>query len=167
MFCVRCGRQVGEADRFCPGCGSAYGGAVPLMPTAGRIAGHVRLLGILWIALSAFRLLPGLFLVALFEHGFPFPGGQQVPDFLPGFLHTVGVLMILGGIVGILVGVGLLQRQSWARMGAIILGGLSLMDMPFGTALGIYSLWVLLPAESEQEYRQMAADTIRTSRGLA
>jgi hypothetical protein len=27
--------------------------------------------------------------------------------------------------------------------------------MPFGTALGVYTLWVLLPAKSEEEYRQM------------
>ena len=27
-------------------------------------------------------------------------------------------------------------------------------NIPFGTALGIYTLWVLLPAEAEQEYNQ-------------
>jgi hypothetical protein len=31
----------------------------------------------------------------------------------------------------------------------------NLIDMPFGTALGIYTLWVLLPAESEQQYKRM------------
>jgi hypothetical protein len=30
------------------------------------------------------------------------------------------------------------------------------VDMPFGTAIGIYSLWVLLPAASEEEYRRMS-----------
>jgi hypothetical protein len=28
--------------------------------------------------------------------------------------------------------------------------------MPFGTALGAYTLWVLLPAQSEQEYEQIS-----------
>jgi hypothetical protein len=28
--------------------------------------------------------------------------------------------------------------------------------MPFGTALGIYTLWVLLPAQSEEEFRHIA-----------
>ena len=31
-------------------------------------------------------------------------------------------------------------------------GGLNLVDIPFGTALGIYTLWVLIPEESEREY---------------
>jgi hypothetical protein len=28
--------------------------------------------------------------------------------------------------------------------------------VPFGTALGIYTLWVLLPGDSEQEYRRLS-----------
>ena len=59
-------------------------------------------------------------------------------------------------LAGIAAGWGLLQRQPWARMLAIVLGCISLFDMPFGTALGIYTLWVLLPAKSEEEYRQIA-----------
>jgi len=39
---------------------------------------------------------------------------------------------------------------------AIVFGAISLIDIPFGTAIGIYTLWVLLPAESEQEYRTMS-----------
>jgi hypothetical protein len=39
---------------------------------------------------------------------------------------------------------------------AIVFGCIALIHFPFGTALGIYTLWVLLPAESEQEYRRSA-----------
>jgi hypothetical protein len=39
---------------------------------------------------------------------------------------------------------------------AIIAGILALWHIPFGTALGIYTLWVLLPATSEAEYRNLA-----------
>lgn len=55
-----------------------------------------------------------------------------------------------------MVGVGLLNRAPWARMMAIVLGCICLIDMPFGTALGAYTLWVLLPAQSEQEYQQIS-----------
>ncbi|HVX66324.1 MAG TPA: hypothetical protein VHA11_06975 [Bryobacteraceae bacterium] len=130
------------------------------MPRRSRIAGHIRLLGILWVAISAFRVLPGLFLTLVFQNGFPFHGGEDVPDFVPILLHTIGSALLIGGALGILVGVGLLQRKSWARMGALLLGGVSLIDMPFGTALGIYTLWVLLPAESEQEYQRIAENQL-------
>jgi hypothetical protein len=66
-------------------------------------------------------------------------------------------LFLGGAVLGIITGWGLLQRQSWARMLAIIFGCFSLLDIPLGTALGIYTLWVLLPSKSEEEYRQIAS----------
>jgi hypothetical protein len=65
--------------------------------------------------------------------------------------------------VGIAAGWGLLAQQPWARMLTIIFGAFSLVDIPFGTALGIYTLWVLLPAESEQEYRTMSETASRAA----
>jgi hypothetical protein len=125
------------------------------MPVANRVAGHVRLLGMFWLAISAFRLIPGLFLVSIFRHGFPLfaPG---IPDFVHGAMRGIGGLILAGAVLGIVAGWGLLERQPWARMMAIVLGCFSLFDMPFGTALGIYTLWVLLPARSEEEYRRIA-----------
>jgi hypothetical protein len=62
---------------------------------------------------------------------------------------------VIKGVLGIIAGWGLLERQSWARVLALVLGFLSLIHMPFGTAIGVYTLWVLLPGPSEIEYRQM------------
>ncbi|MBZ5575360.1 MAG: zinc ribbon domain-containing protein [Acidobacteriia bacterium] len=154
MFCHVCGTQMQESASFCPSCGKGVG-AVPLMPRQSRIAGHVRLLGIFWLALSAFRLIPGLFLVAMFDRGLWFLP-PEVPGFVHGILQAVGWLFLASGVVGIIAGWGLLDRQPWARMLAIVAGCFNLLDMPFGTALGIYTLWVLLPAQSEAEYRSVA-----------
>ena len=79
----------------------------------------------------------------------------EVPGFVPHLVQSIGFsFMVFAGLGGV-TGWGLLARQSWARMLALILGCLSLLDVPFGTALGIYTLWVLLPAQSEAEYRQL------------
>lgn len=153
MFCVRCGKQLRDNDTFCSSCGVSVSG-VPLMPPRNRLAGHLRLLGILWLALSAFRILPGFFLLFVFHRGFPHMGG--VPFYIHGLMQTIGLLMIVGGVAGIAAGIGLLTRQSWARLLTILLGGVSLIDMPLGTALGIYTLWVLLPGASGQEYARMS-----------
>jgi zinc-ribbon domain len=155
MFCDRCGTQLQETQTFCPACGKAVGG-VPLMPVQSRIAGHVRLLGILWLAVSAFRLVPGLFLISFFGHGPMHFMGPDVPLFVFGLMRAVGTVFLIGAIAGLITGWGLLDRQPWARMLAIVLGCFNLIDLPFGTALGVYTLWVLLPAKSEEEYRQIA-----------
>ena len=153
MFCNSCGTQVSQSATFCSKCGKPMGTST-LMPRQGGIAGHIRLLGILWLAISALRLIPGLILIAIAGSRI-FP--PDIPPFVQALLPAIGLCFLLVAGIGIAIGWGLLARQSWARMLTIVFGAISLIDIPFGTALGIYTLWVLLPAESEEEYRSMAS----------
>jgi len=153
MFCDRCGTRLSDPANFCPGCGKASR-VTPLMPTDSRIAGHIRLLGILWLALSAFHLIPGLILLSLSTHGMWFL--PLAAGFVHVILSVVGWVLLAGSILGLVAGWGLLEREPWARTLAIVMACLNLVHIPFGTALGIYTLWVLLPASSEQEYRSSA-----------
>jgi len=50
----------------------------------------------------------------------------------------------------------LLQRQEWARIVTLVVGFIALLNLPFGTALGIYTIWVLLPTQSDDEYKSLA-----------
>jgi hypothetical protein len=127
----------------------------PLAPVSSRLAGHIRLLAIFWFALSACILLPGLFLLGFSSQLTPlFP--PEVPDFVAGLLPAIGVFLTAIAAVGFFAGWGLLERAPWARTLAIVLACFSLLHPPFGTALGIYTLWVLLPARSEEEYRRVS-----------
>ena len=162
MFCDRCGASVEAEQRFCGRCGREFAGGAggPLLafPRRGRVGEHIRLLGILWLALSALNAVGGMVLLILantvFAHLHELP--NVPPDVPSGFLHALfsalGTIVLLKAAAGFLAGWGLLQRESWARMLAIILAFLALFNIPFGTALGIYTLWVLLPAGADAEY---------------
>ncbi len=39
---------------------------------------------------------------------------------------------------------GLAARRAWARNGSLVLAVLNLLLLPFGTALGLYTIWVAL-----------------------
>lgn len=150
MFCDRCGANLEPSQNFCPSCGKSVR-AVPAIARRSRVSAHLTLLAILWLAISAFRLFPGLILLAMFRPGFQFLP-PEVPTFVHGLIQLIGLIFLGAAALGIITAWGLLQRQPWARMLAIVFGCFSLFDVPFGTALGIYTLWVLLPAESEREY---------------
>lgn len=60
----------------------------------------------------------------------------------------IGIFLALLSIPSIVAGAGLLARQSWARALALIVGTLRMINVPLGTALGIYTLWVLLRDEA-------------------
>jgi hypothetical protein len=51
--------------------------------------------------------------------------------------------MVLG-IPGMVAGYGLLRRKAWGNILAMVVGFLGLVNFPLGTAIGIYTFWVLL-----------------------
>ena len=69
-----------------------------------------------------------------------------------GILAVIGtfiaVFLFLVSVPGLVGGIGLLKRQNWARILVLILSVLQLFNIPFGTAVGIYSLWVLTREET-------------------
>jgi hypothetical protein len=153
MFCDRCGAQLQGPVTFCPYCRRQFAAAPPT-PVVNRVQGHLRNVAVLWLVYSALRLLPGLFLSSFSDWGVPFT--DEVPFFVHGIVRSVAGVFVATGVIGVIAGWGLYERRSWARILAIVLGFISLVHPPFGTAIGIYTLWVLLPASSEMEYQRMA-----------
>jgi hypothetical protein len=154
MFCDQCGNQLDVNQSFCSRCGKEIKGPVVLAaPRPGRVAAHIRLLGILWLALSAFEAMTGVVAIILANSIFSPLGPAHIPLFLHPLILGVGIFSVAKSAGGFLAGWGLLNHQPWARALAIAMGVISLFfHIPFGTALGIYTLWVLLPQHSEEEY---------------
>lgn len=162
MFCDSCGTSIQTGQQFCVRCGKAIlGGA---QAGSSRVAQHAQMLGILWIAYSAMLVLAGVFMLVFFQHVFPMilrnapppHGGGPPPEFILGFMgplmHFIAVLVLAKAAAGIIAGVGILQRAPWSRILTIVLAIVSLISFPFGTALGIYSLWVLLSPNADVEF---------------
>jgi hypothetical protein len=63
---------------------------------------------------------------------------------------SVGGFLILISLPGIVGGFGLLKLQSWARYLVMVLGVLNLVNLPIGTAIGLYTLWALMQPETEE-----------------
>ena len=52
----------------------------------------------------------------------------------------------------VIIGIGLLQIRSWARVAGIVISLLNLFYFPFGTILGVYGLWVLFSRDTERVF---------------
>jgi hypothetical protein len=156
MFCDRCGTSLRGTEAFCATCGKPIHAAPPPpLRTIGRVEGHVRNLGYFWLIYSMLRMAGGWMAGRFFTHWGIF-WNPTFPGVFPHILRGVGMILMATGILGILAGWGLLERQPWARTLAIVLGVLSLFHIGIGTVLGIYTLWVLLPAASAIEYQRTA-----------
>ena len=112
---------------------------------------HVRLVAWLHIILSVLGLLAAAFVLLLFV-GVGLLLAVADESEAMGILAVIGtfiaVFLFLVSVPGLVGGIGLLKRQNWARILVLILSVLQLFNIPFGTAVGIYSLWVLTREET-------------------
>lgn len=178
MFCDRCGTPFTAGTGYCgscgkqllahPGPGPAAGQSLPVARPSieGRVRRNLNTLAGLWLAAGILRLIEfgGLMIFRrlVFQSGWNWPGRWPVGNafgfspFFWGGLLSAGVFMVLFGAGYMLLGWSLLEKQPWARVLGIVLAFLALLRFPFGTALGIYTLWVLLPETSAREYDAIA-----------
>ncbi len=113
-----------------------------------NMAQHVKLVAIFNITFGAIFAFIGV-MALIFFAGIGIASGD--PEAIPvlGVIGTVGFIFMLGlGLPGILGGIGLLKHQEWARILVIALSCLDLFAVPIGTALSIYTFWVLFNDET-------------------
>ena len=156
MFCDGCGATVQPGQAFCSRCGKQILGPITAVQPRQRVQGHIQLLAIFWFALSAFNAICGVVLYIL-ANTLLAPGGSAgAPVFLRPLLSVVAIVVLGGAALGFSAGWGLLHFEPWARVLALVLAFLVLfINIPVGTAVGVYTLWILLPGESEQEYEAL------------
>jgi hypothetical protein len=75
---------------------------------------------------------------------------SQKPDEAPLIISLVPILLLLSimSIPHLIGAIGLLKWKSWGRILVIIYSCIYLIGFPIGTAIGVYSLWILLKKES-------------------
>lgn len=117
---------------------------------------HVKVLGVLYIVLGALGVGTALFFALAIGATGGIVGQAAPPEdaaiALPviGLVGTAFVVFLLAvSLPGLITGIGLLKFQPWARIVGIVVAAINLLNIPFGTAVGIYALWVLLNKETE------------------
>lgn len=121
------------------------------------MAQHVKILGILHIVFGALGVFAAGIVLLVFGGISAVVGLSDQTTNLPApILGAIGgfifILLLVLSLPGLVIGVGLMQFKRWARIAGIILSVLDLFNLPFGTALGIYGLWVLLNQETERMF---------------
>ncbi len=108
---------------------------------------HIKVVGILFIALGALSALVALMLfIAVFSGLLPTDQSAVEATTIAG--GVIAALLLLISCASIIGGVGLLQRRSWARPLCIFLAALNLFNFPLGSVVGIYAIWTLLKPET-------------------
>jgi hypothetical protein len=147
------------------GCASA---SSPLKPdrsaSKSALRSQLDFLGVLFIVWGLLTALVGVSTLALGVGAFAIilsssrnaQGGNVAAGLTAAIFTTLAVIAIVWGAAHVAAGVPLRKRKPWARMLALGLGSVDLLLLPYGTALGIYALYVLLSESGKTLFTSMA-----------
>ena len=80
------------------------------------------------------------------------------------FIGTlIGLFLIMVSVPEIVGGVWLLRHRPWARILLMIMAVLELIRIPLGTALGVYTIWVLVQDDTKRILEGAGDSTQRAS----
>ena len=118
---------------------------------------HVKVLGVIYLAVGGCMLLGALFLALTLGGVAGIVGAAADPDDAAIAIPILGIAgTALTAFLGIfslpslITGYGLFNFKPWSRVVGIVLSAISLIFIPFGTIAGAYGLWVLLSKDTER-----------------
>jgi hypothetical protein len=174
MHCSGCGQVLMAGQGFCSRCGRVSGLGMPMAsapgvgpwgwPPLAQIERQVNALAWGWLVYSGVAAFFGLIGLAFWNAS----NGAHMgalgslccrvghPGIGNVWMGFAVVALQLHVVLGFAAGFGLLQKTTWGRWVAIVAGFLAILHFPLGTALGIWTLVVLLKAPNAAGYEAMA-----------
>jgi hypothetical protein len=118
---------------------------------------HVRVVAILNIVFGAIGILFALGFLVFFGGLAAVANAEDSDTGGPMVLGLIGGLVsffvAIFSIPSIIAGYGLLHYRPWAHTLTIVISILNLINVPLGTALGVYGLWVLFNKDTKPLFR--------------
>ena len=84
------------------------------------------------------------------------PAGESVMAIV---LVFVGIFSLLLSLPSFVAGFGMLKQKSWAKIWAMIAGGIAGMSFPLGTALCVYTFWFLFSGGGKELYAEKKSNS--------
>jgi hypothetical protein len=113
---------------------------------------HIKAVGILWIVKGILGIFAGFIVLSILLGVGVFAGAASGEEIVLPILASIGlflgILLTVLSLPEIIAGFGIMKHKQWGRILGLVVGALNLLDIPLGTALGVYTFWVLLKDES-------------------
>ncbi|MDZ7292710.1 MAG: hypothetical protein ONB44_06690 [candidate division KSB1 bacterium] len=113
---------------------------------------HVKILGGLYLVFGILGLIVAIVFLNALTGQVAFPRRLLIFS-TSGFGAVLAFFFAIVSVPAIIGGTALLLRQPWARILVLILGFVNIFNIPLGTILGIYTIWVLTREQATQELK--------------
>jgi hypothetical protein len=116
---------------------------------------HVSFVGALHIGFGLLGVAGALAIIFGFQFLFELVEDEPIAQDVLSFIgNSIGLILIFFSSLGVIGGIGLFSYRPWARILVMIVSALNCLNVPVGTAKGIYSLWVLMQPETIELFEE-------------
>ncbi len=118
---------------------------------------HINVVAALQIGLSIFSLLISFLIFTVLKLVGGFVDDANGATILSMIADIIAIVFIIVSFPGLLAGFGLYKRKEWARVLTLVLSIIEIFNFPFGTAIGIYSIWALIQPENVAAFQSASS----------
>jgi hypothetical protein len=116
--------------------------------TARPIDTHVTLLASCYLALSLIGVLTAAIVFTAIVGGGLLSGDEEAIFITSTVGTAIAAIVFVLSVPGLFASYGLFKRRGWSRFLTLVVGAMNVLIVPFGTALAVYTFWVLTREES-------------------
>ncbi len=107
------------------------------------------LVGALHVGFGILGLLGSLAIYLTFKFAYGFIEEEPLVESIFALVgNSLSLIILFISVLGIIGGAGLFSYKSWARVLVMIVSAINCLNVPVGTAKGVYSIWVLMQPET-------------------
>jgi len=109
---------------------------------------HLTALGVIYLVFSALNLMAACIVFLVVAGSGAISGNPHAMMITGTVASLISGFLVVISIPGLVGGIGLLKHKSWSRYLGLVLGCINLLHIPVGTAIGVYTIWVLTRPEA-------------------
>ena len=110
---------------------------------------HVSFVGALHVGFGILGILGALAVYFGFHFVYEFVENEPIAEQVLSFIgNALALIILFFACLGIIGGAGLFSYRPWARVLVMIVSAINCINIPIGTAKGVYSIWVLMQPET-------------------
>ena len=118
---------------------------------------HITVLGVLHIAWGILGVLAAMIIFTAVVGGGMLSCDPEAVAITSIVGTSIAFCILVPCLPGIIGGAGIFKYRQWARITLLVVGFINLLIVPFGTILGIYTIWVLMNIEVKDMFEKRAA----------